>query len=233
MPSAGSDFRRLHQLHQELKKVQDQLIRGPRQIKLRQKRIAEAQEELVEKEAGLKDFRAETDKKNLDLKSKEAHIVESKQKLNGASSNREYQIITGRIDADNAAMAVLEDEVLEFLERVDLLHAEVEQCKQKISESEEDLRTFATAFEEKADGLQKRLAELTASVKESETIIPTDIREQYQRLVEAYGPGAMAESSDGVCTNCFVQLTPQKKVLLNSGNLLYCGSCGRLLYLGE
>ena len=90
MPSAGPDFRRLHQLQQELKKVQDQLVRGPRQIKLRQKRISEAQEELAVKEAELKDFRAETDKKNLDLKSKEAHIVESKQKLNGATSNREY-----------------------------------------------------------------------------------------------------------------------------------------------
>ncbi len=233
MPSAGPDFRRLHQLHQELKKVQDQLVRGPRQIKLRQKRIAEAQEDLVVKEAELKEFRVETDKKNLDLKSKEAHIVESKQKLNGAASNREYQIITGRIDADNAAMAVLEDEILEYLERVDLAQEEVEQCKQKISSSEEDVRIFATAFEEKADGLQKRLAELKTSIKDAETIIPTEIREQYQRLVEAYGPGAMSESSDGVCMICFVQMTPQTKVLLNSGNLVYCGACGRLLYQSQ
>jgi len=233
MPPSGPDFCRLHQLHQELKKVHDQLVRGPKQIKARQKRIVEAQDELETKEAELKEFRVQTDKKNLDLKSKEAHLTESKQKLNGAASNREYQIITGRIEADNAAMAVLEDEVLEYLERIDLLHDAVEQSKQKISQSEEDVRTFATSFEEKADGLQKRLSELTTHVKEAETIVPTEIRDQYRRLVEAHGPGAMAESSNGVCMNCFVQLTPQKKVLLNSGNLLYCGSCGRLLYQGK
>ena len=233
MPSAGPEFRRLHQLHQELKKVQDQLVRGPRQIKLRQKRIAEAQAELAEKEAELKDFRAETDKKNLDLKAKEAHIVESRQKLNGAASNREYQIISGRIDADKAAMAVLEDEILEFLDRVDQLQKEVEQCKQAILKSEEDVRAFATAFEEKANGLQQQSVELTASVKEAESVIPTEMVEQYHRLVEKYGPNAMAESSNGVCMNCFVQLTPQSKVLVNSGKLIHCGACGRLLYQGE
>lgn len=232
MPPSGPDFRHLHQLHQKLKKVHDQLVRGPKQVKARQKRIVEAQAELEIKEAELKELRVQTDKKNLDLKSKEAHIVESKQKLNGASSNREYQIITGRIEADNAAMAVLEDEVLEYLERVDLRHEEVEQSKQDISQSEEGVQTFATAFKEKAEGLQERLAELTTKVKDAETIVPTDFRDQYRRLVEAYGPGAMAESSSGVCMNCFVKLTPQKKVLLNSGKLLYCGSCGRLLYQG-
>ena len=233
MPPAGPDFSRLHQLHQELKKVQDQLSRGPKQIKARQKRVAQIEEELASRESELKLARAEADKKNLDLKSKEAHLVDLKRKLNGASSNREYEIITGQMEADDAAKAVLEDEILEFLDRVDTLKNEVEKCKTTISEAETEAREFANSFEEKSTDLQEKEKELQTKVKEAQKIVPSTIREQFQRLVEAYGPDAMAECSNGVCTNCFVQMTPQSKVLLNSGKVLFCGSCGRLLYQAD
>lgn len=233
MPSAGQDFSRLHQLLLELKKVQDQLARGPKQIKARKNRTATAEAELAAREAELKDLRAETDRKNLDLKSKESHLLELKRKLNGAASNREYEIISGQIDADLAAKAVLEDEVLEYLDRVDALQQDIEQCKLKIQESDQDAREYAAQFEAKADDLQKQEQKLQSQVQDAEKIVPTTIREQYRRLVEAYGPEAMAESSGGVCTNCFVQLTMESKVKLNSGKTMFCGSCGRLLYQAD
>ncbi len=233
MPPAGPDFIRLHHLLQELKKVQDQLVRGPRQIKVRKQRIETSQAELNEKEDELKSSRAEADKKNLDLKSKESNIVELKRKLNGAASNREYEIITGQIEADTAAKAVLEDETIEYLDRVDVLMKEIEECNSRIKEATADAELFTKAFEEKADDLRAKEVELSGKFKEAASVIPREIREQFHRLVEAYGPDAMAESENGVCNNCFVSLTPQAKVMLNSGKTLFCGSCGRFLYQGE
>ncbi|WP_417850379.1 zinc ribbon domain-containing protein [Thalassoglobus sp.] len=230
MPPAGTEFLRLHQSLQELKKVQDQLARGPRQIQVRKKRIETSQLELAEQEEALKFTRAEADKKNLDLKSKEANILELQRKLNGAASNREYQIISGQIEADTAAKAVLEDEAIEYLDRVDVLQKQIEECKSRIDEAITDAELFATSFEEKAEGLRAKEATLKTQITESRSIIPKEVREQFQRLVEAYGPDAMAESSGGVCNNCYVSLTPQAKVMLNSGRTLFCGSCGRFLY---
>lgn len=230
MPPAGPDFRRLHQLHQELKKVQDQLQRGPKQILARQKRVEGFRQELTQKEAELKAGRAEVDRKNLDLKSKEAHLSDLQRKLNTASSNREYEIINGQVDADKAAKAVLEDEVLEYLDRVDVLLQEVEAAKQQIAEAEADARQFATDFESKAGSLQDSVTELQQKIKESEIIVPTEARDQYRRLVSAFGPDGMAEVKDGICSFCYVQLTPQSKVLVNSGRPVFCGSCGRLIY---
>lgn len=231
MPSAGPDFGRLHQLLQNLKRVQDQLQRGPRQIKARQKKVVEAQNALSEKEAELKSVRAESDKKNLDLKTKESNLVDFKRKLNAAKSNREFEIISGQIDADIAAKAVLEDEIIEYLDRVDALQKEIEVVKTKITQSEEDARNFASEFESKAVELQDKEKELREQVKDAQQIVPKEMREQFGRLVNAYGPEAMAECVNSSCSHCFVKMTPQSRVMLNSGKVLFCGSCGRLNYL--
>lgn len=233
MPSAGPDYTRLHQLLQNLKSVHGKLVRGPRQIKARQKKIVAANSELAEKEGELKTLRAEADRKNLDLKTKESQLVEFKRKLNGAASNREYEIITGQIDADVAAKAVLEDEILEYLDRVDKLQAEIENDKKAITDLETETQEFAEDFEKRVESLKQEQSELEVKAKEAEKVIPKEIREQFQRMVEAYGPDAMADCTDGVCSNCFVQMTPQSKVLLNNGKTLFCGSCGRLNYLAK
>ena len=233
MSPSATDYRRLHDLHIQLKQIQDQLTKGPRQIKARQARVVAAQDELARKEAALKEVRALADRKNLDLKAKETHLGDMQAKLNQASTNREYDIIRGQLEADQAAKAVLEDEILEALDRVDDALQEIQAAKANIVQLEQETRDFATEFERTASSLQNDEVQLKKQISEAEVIIPSDIRSQYQRLIEAYGPEGMADCSGGVCSNCFVQVTQQSRVLLNSGKLLFCGSCGRLLYHGE
>lgn len=230
MASAGAQFGHLHQLLMQLKEVQDQLARGPRQIKARQARTAEAEQQLAAKEADLKEARTTTDRKNLDLRTKEAHLNDLQGKLNQASSNREFDIIRGQMDADRAAKAVLEDEILEWLDRIDGRQREIADCKRSIQEATEEVRRFASEFEQKSIELRQMEVELQAQIEEAEKIIPTDIKAQYRRLVDTYGAEGLASSLNGVCNQCFVTLTAQNKVQLNSGKLMFCSVCGRLLY---
>lgn len=233
MPSTGAQYSHLHELHLQLKEIQDQLSRGPRQIKARQARIAEAEAQLAAKEQELKEVRASVDRKNLDLRSKEAHLADLQGKLNAAASNREFDIIRGQMDADRAAKAVLEDEILEFLDRVDARQRDVAEAKALIKTTQEDARRFANEFEQKAADLLTREAELKSRIAEAEKIIPSEIQGQYRRLVDAYGPEALAAVRHGVCQQCNVTLTSQTKVLLASGKLIFCSSCGRLMYPAE
>ncbi|WP_437205828.1 zinc ribbon domain-containing protein [Planctomicrobium sp. SH664] len=233
MPSYGGEYRALHELYNQLKEVQDQLTRGPRQIKIRQGRVTEAEAQLAEREQELKDARTTTDRKNLDLRSKESHLNDLQGKLNTASSNREYDIIRGQIEADKAAKAVLEDEILEWLDRVDAGQKAVAAAKQRIKDLEADARSFANEFEVKAATLHKQEASLRQKIAIAEQIIPNELKEQYRRLVDAYGADSMASVQKGVCNFCYVSLTPQSRVQIGLGRLLFCPSCGRLLYPGE
>ncbi len=65
---------------------------------------------------------------------------------------------------------------------------------------------------------------------EAEKIIPSKHADGYRRLVTAHGADALADAGGGVCTHCFVTLTSQGRVQLNSGEFVFC-TCGRLLFI--
>ena len=133
--------------------------------------------------------------------------------------------------ADTAAHGVLEDEALELMEKVDRTQSTLRECEEKLRRAEEEARRFTADFESVAGGLRERAAALTAQVRQAESGLTGDVAEKYRRLVEAYGAGALASFESGVCSNCQMQVTPQYRVLLNSGKVMFCGSCGRLMYV--
>ncbi|MEZ5944483.1 MAG: hypothetical protein R3C18_24100 [Planctomycetaceae bacterium] len=227
----GLDLPQLHSLLRQLHGVQDELASGPRQIKIREKRIAAAEQLVVERSRDLTQTRADADSKNLDLKTKEQDLHKLRGKLNAAATNREYEILQGQIEADTVAKSVLEDEIIEFLERAELIQQEIAQAKEAVVQLKEQLQKFTAEFEAKLPGLESRKAELEKQLAEAEKPLPGNIKDHYQRIRVAHGADALACADTGSCSECFVTITTQNKVLLNSGNALLCPSCGRLLYV--
>ena len=224
------DLSALHRHHLALKSVQDELTRGPRQVRARDNQLAQLDADRKAKEEELKQTRAATDRKNLDLKSNDAKIKDLDRKLNEAASNREFDILRGQIAADNASNSVLQDEILEFLEKVDRIQAEIAAIGERRVKLEAERNQFAGQFETKSVQLRQQEAELKTHVVEAEKMIPETIKAHYRRLVNAYGADGMASIDNGMCTHCYVSLTPQIAVQIGSGDPTFCSSCDRLLY---
>lgn len=220
----------LHRLHLALQEVQEQLQRGPRQIRAREQLLLHADAEVTAKKDQLKQLRGSSDRKSLDLKTNESKIADLKAKLNQATSNKEFDILKGQIEADTVANSVLQDEILELYDKVDRTQTEIKEAEAKAAKAKEEVQRFTRQFEADSAGLQARRAELTNEIRRSESGLTGEVAERYRRLVEAHGADAMAPAEGGICGNCRVQVTPQYRVLLNSGNVVFCGSCGRLLY---
>ena len=115
----GSIVAEIHRLHQQLREVQEQMERGPRQLKLRQQATLQKQAELEAQKQKYKALRVAVDQRSLQLKSNETKIGDLRSKLNQASSNREFDIIRAQMEADTVANSVLEDEILDSLWGVD------------------------------------------------------------------------------------------------------------------
>lgn len=224
------DLSALHRHHLALKEVQDELSRGPRQVRARDNQLAQLDADRKAKEDELKQTRAATDRKNLDLKSSESKLKDLDRKQNEAASNREFDILKGQIAADQASNAVLQDEILEFLDKVDRIQAEIAGIAERRVKLAAERNQFATQFEQRAIELRKQEIELQAQVTESEAMIPESIKAHYRRLVDAYGANGMASIDNGMCTHCYVSLTPQIAVQINTGTPTFCSSCDRLLY---
>jgi predicted nucleic acid-binding Zn-ribbon protein len=92
---------------------------------------------------------------------------------------------------------------------------------------------FIANFDKEAIGLRENETQLFEKLKKAEVVLGGDTAAKYRRLVEAHGSEALAAVEGGVCTGCYVSLTSQQRVQLNSGQILFCSSCGRLMYLPQ
>ena len=232
MSPTGAGMKQLHELRLKLREISDELERGPRQIAVRKQALEKKKEELEGLRTKLKLQKVATDQKNLQLKTSEGRIYDLNGKLNSATNNREYEALRSQIAADTMAKSVLEDEILEALEKVDAAQIDVKKVELEIPAVEADLAKVVGDVQKKEAGLREQAVALELQVAEAEKILPPDILPQYRRLVQAYGAAALAPVVNKTCSECYVSVTAQVYVELRSGRIRFC-TCGRLNYVAE
>ena len=225
-------MKQLHDLRLQLREISDQLERGPRQIAARKQNIDKKKDELEALRTKLKQLKMSADHKNLQLKTSEGRIYDLNGKLNSAANNREYEALRSQIAADTMAKSVLEDEILEALEKVDVVQIDVKKAEQEIASLDAELQKLTTDVQAKEAGLKESAAKLQIQVSEAEQVLPPDVIPQYRRLVQAYGANALAPVINKSCSECFVSQTAQVYMELKSGKVKFC-TCGRLMYVAE
>ncbi|MFN6108153.1 MAG: zinc ribbon domain-containing protein [Planctomycetaceae bacterium] len=220
----------LHRLHLAIQEVQEEIDRGPRQLRARSNTTASRLAELEAQRQKQKQLKMLADQKSLQLKTNEAKLEDLKGKLNQAASNREFDIIKGQIEADKVANSVLEDEILETLDKVDKVQAELKKLESDVAIAQAEEKMFASEVDQRRPSLEARLGSLREELQQAETYLPEEIRAAYQRLVQAHGASALSPVENATCTSCYVRLTPQNAVSIESGTIMFCRTCGRLLY---
>jgi predicted nucleic acid-binding Zn-ribbon protein len=230
MSTTASGLKALHQIHIQLRQVREQLDRGPKQIRARRQHAERKQAELETLRGELKKLRMAADQKGLQLKTNEAKIFDLRMKLNAASSNREFDIMKSQIEADTMANSVLEDEILEALDKVDGMQGKIAAAEQELAKAQAEEKRMIQEIEASEPQLRRESAELEHSLKHSESDLPGAILEKYRRLVQAHGADALAAVENKACTACYAILSPNDAVEINTGKAHFCKSCGRLLY---
>jgi uncharacterized protein len=227
---AGKLLFDVHRLHMQLRDVQEQMERGPKKLKMLQQATQQKQDELEAQRQKQKALRLLADQKSLSLKSNEAKIADLRSKLNQASSNREFDIIRAQIDADTMANSVLEDEILDSLEKVDAAQIAVRKLDTEVAAAKADEGKLSSETSARLPELQAQEAALSAQLAKAEALLPGEIMVAYRRLVQGHGAQAIAEVDGNICTVCYVSLPPQLVVHVNAGNIVFCKTCGRILY---
>ncbi len=221
----------LHRLLLAAREVQEQTERGPRQLKARQQTIVQKQADLEAQRQKHKALRMNADQRSLQLKSNETKIGDLKVKLNQAASNREFDIIRAQIEADTVANSVLEDEILDALEKVDVAQIAIKKLDEEVAQAKVEESRVAADISAAQAGLQSRLKELQTAIVNAESRLPENVIVQYRRLAQAYGPAALAEVEGNTCNSCYVSLPAQMVMQVRDGQVLFCKTCGRLLYI--
>ncbi len=232
--SLPDTLRELHRLHVQLSDLRDRIDRGPKQIKARAANVVAAEQKLTHIQTELRQARMGADQKQLQLKSSEAKIEDYRTKLNAAQSNREYQALKDQIAASEMANSVLQDEILEILEKIDVLKTNQTEAEQGVIRTKDDLAKFTEQVKAAEAGLQSEYARIDGNLKSVETDLPNELIESYKRIIQSRGADALAPvENNASCSGCYQQMTTNMVGELNMGKAIFCKSCGRLLYLPE
>jgi hypothetical protein len=131
------------------------------------------------------------------------------------------------------ATKVLEDEILEALERIDGLKPAVPAAEESIAAARKKLADEQARVAEEAAQLEGEVARISGELATLEPELADDLREKYLRAVRHKGADGMAAAEGRDCGGCHQQITSNQLSELLAGRIVTCRSCGRLLYTPE
>ena len=230
---AAETLQTLHRMHIQISDLQSRLDRGPRVIATSQAAVDNLHKAWDDAKDTLKRARMAADGKQLQLREREARVEELGNKLNGCSSNREYQTLKEQIAADKQANSCLEDEILESLEKMEELQADVGKHEEHLENAKRELDAVKSRVEEERGGLESELARVQSELAEVAATLPADLRQEYQRIANSRAEDALAPVEGEFCGGCNQKLTPQMLNELKLEQAVWCKSCGTLLYMQE
>ena len=226
-------LRVLHRIHIQLTDLRSRMDRGPIQLNAAAANVQRLKDCCEAAREALVRGKVAADEKQLHLQEREARIEKHQTNLNKAGTNKEYQAIQEQIAADNQANSVLGDEILEALEKIDELDAQVNAANSELAQGEQEEQRVQQTVRDATPLLEADLARLTGELNENKSQLPEDFRSEFDRISEARGEDALAPMDGETCGACYQTLNPQTVNKLLLDQLVFCPSCGCLLYLAE
>ena len=230
---AAGTLRTLHRMHRQLADLAEQLAAGPRAVAARTRLVQAVEAKKAAAADDVKKAKLAADQKQLQLKSAETKLADLEAKLNACKTNREYQTLGDQIAADRMATKVLEDEILEALERIDVLKPAVPAAEAEIETAKKLLAEADAKVKAESGRLEAEVARIRGDLQTAEKDLAADVREKYDRVVKQKGADGMSAVDGQTCGGCYQQLTGNMLSDVLLGRIIICRSCGRLLYLPE
>lgn len=204
--------------------------RGPMKVKVVETNETSFAADEAECLGRQEELRRSSNEKTMQLNEREAKIEDMKGKLNVCDSNKEFQLLKDRIAADLQANSVLQDEILELLERLDVVNAEVVDAKANHQKAKDETVAMRDKVKIELSELNAEKERVTGELAESEKALPATMMDAYRRLVRLKGENAFAISMTDTCDNCNQRLITQTISDLMLKKLVYCPGCGAILY---
>jgi predicted nucleic acid-binding Zn-ribbon protein len=234
MTTTAENLRELHALLQRSKALRERLISGPKTLAARQTALAKRRADADTAREALKKAKADIKNKEVQVKALRDRTDELRVRLNTIKKQAEYDALRSEIAHHNLSASRTEDEILELMSKVETQESELKATDAEIAKHASEVDALARDIEEKAQAARTQLEEIDQAVSAAEEIIPAEVRDQYRRVIKQRGADAMAQVEDGSCHGCFVSVTSQMvNELINAETLVFCKTCGRVLYLAE
>ena len=231
MSGIGDTFREIHRLRKFARDLQQEIDRGPIQLKARRAVAAKAADAAKDAHDGLKKLKVAIHEKEVSLKATHGQIAKYEKQFDEAKDKKQYDALKHEIAAARQKAETLENEILESMSDADERTAKLPEQDKAAAKAQDDLKSFERDQAERLGRLAGQLKETLAQLKAVEADIPEQFVSLYQRMVTAFGADSLAAVHNHSCAHCHTHITIQQMHEVDTGQFVTCRSCGRGLYL--
>jgi len=224
----------LHKLDQTLSKLKVSKAELSQKASQADQAVQDAKQHAESRSSEAQSFRAALDSRETDLQSVEEQIKKLSGQLNLVKTNKEYAALQHEIMGAKANKSKLEDDILQMMDQIDKDKAELKELAQRTQEAEAESSRQKEAVSAALADADARIERLESEREDLKEKIPKKFLSPYERLHRRGDGNAMARCQNFICGACRMSLTANTVNLLMAGNkLIYCHSCGRILYIPE
>jgi len=231
----------LFQAERDLRDAQERLDAATKNVRLQQRRLTDASEKLKTLQHTIKEQQAKIANLDLDIKTRDVHIEKLRTQQQTARNNKEYQAFLIEINTGKVDKGKSEEESLKLMESLEKDQATATDLTTTVASEQEKLTTLQAGIGDKTKSLQDEVARLTP-IRDSlgEKLLPK-ARDAFARLADRYEGEAMSplvrpdiRVEEYLCTACHMELVRDVYNRLHTrDDLVFCTSCGRILYIPE
>jgi hypothetical protein len=232
---------KLFRADQALREAQSRLDAAARNVRIQDRRVADLGEKLKAAQSQLRAQQAQGGQLDLDLRTRDAHIEKLRTQQQTTKNNKEYQAFLVEISTAKVDRNKVEDEAMKVLEAVEKGQNEVGAMQAQHQAEQQKLQAMRQEGRETLAKLEADVESLRPAREAAAAAIPARSRDAFDRLAERYEGEAMSalakpdrRREEYICTACNMSLVINVYNKLHSRDeLVFCPSCGRILYIPE
>ncbi|MHC4135014.1 MAG: zinc ribbon domain-containing protein [Planctomycetota bacterium] len=235
---------RLQQMDRVRDRLQKRLDQIPIKLKEHSGTIARLEAALEEQEQLMKSSRAEADRAELEVKTKEEHREKCKRQMNAPKlTNREYEVLQEALAGVLADINQLTGQALKSLDKVAEAEGNVAAFREELAAARVAYETAKAKLEGGLSDVKEELAkgdaersEYVASVRAEPLLVYERVRQKHSDAL-AVVDGTIDRAASRIgndlhCSACYMTITANDAVkVLEGKQLIRCKSCARILYV--
>lgn len=166
-----------------------------------------------------------------DIQVQEQKISKLKGQMLEAKTNEVYRAFQHEIEFCEQEIRKAEDRILELMTESEPLDGNVKAAEASLNREKQQVEAEKKSARERTATDQRQLELLKAERRTTVERLSPKLYSDYERLRKKRRGVAVADATDGCCNACQMVLRPQFFQDLKRGDgVLYCESCGRIVY---
>ena len=228
-------LRQLQEFDTQIYRLNEEMAAMPKEIELLRVAFEEKKQKLAQLEKASLDAQKEKKDRELEFAAKEEASKRLQSQLYQLKTNKEYNTMLQQIQDAKADASMIEDKILEAMDKMDRVKAQAEEEKKRLSQEEQVFNAQKQKVDARIKEIQESITRLEGQRAQLLPGIDTKILHDYERILKIRDGLAIAcVVNECTCSGCNMTLPPQVVNLTRMyDKIVTCDVCNRILFVPD